>query len=97
MPTSLLNLLQTPTSYVYSVPKWNGGPVPPTFQPNVNPNPPGSRHDEYSINGNPAIQVVAAGFSPFIPQPSKLEEGDSLNTAAYRNAPGLKYLDQPHP
>ena len=59
MPTSLVTLLQTPTSYTNAVPKWNGGAVPPTFQPNVNPNPPGSRHDQYSINGNPLIQAIA--------------------------------------
>jgi len=97
MPTSLVALLQTPSSYTNSVPKWNGGQVPPTFQPNVNPNPPGSRHDQYSINGNPPIQVIAGGFVPFIPTPSKLEEGDPLNTAPYRNAPNLKYVDFLHP
>ena len=91
----LKQLLLTPTSYSNTVPKWNGGQVPPTFQPNVNPNPPGSRHDQYSINGNPSIQVIAGGFVPFIPTPSRLEEGDSLNTAEFRNAPGLKYLDNP--
>ena len=97
MPTSLLNQLLYPTSYNNTVPKWNGGPVPPTFQPNVNPAPPGSRHYEYSVNGNPAIQIVAAGFAPIIPQPSQLEEADPSNTAAYRNAPGQKYVDFPHP
>ena len=91
----LKQLLLTPTSYSNTVPKWNGGQVPPTFQPNVNPNPPGSRHDQYSINGNPSIRVIAGGFAPFIPTPSRLEEGDSLNTAEFRNAPGLKYLDNP--
>ena len=91
----LRDLLLNPTSYSNTVPKWNGGQVPPTFQPNVNPNPPGSRHDQYSINGNPPIQVIAGGFVPFIPTPSILEEGDPANTADYRNAPGLKYLDNP--
>lgn len=97
MPTSLVTLLQTPTSYTNAVPKWNGGAVPPTFQPNVNPSPnPGSRHNEYSINGNPPIQIIAGGFVPFIPTPSRLEEADPLNTAPYRNARGRKYVDYPH-
>ena len=91
----LRDLLLNPTSYSNTVPKWNGGQVPPTFQPNVNPNPPGSRHDQYSLNGNPPIQVIAGGFVPVLPTPSQLEEADPLNTADYRNAPGLKYLDNP--
>ena len=93
----LKNLLLNPLGYNNTVPKWNGGLVPPTFQPNVNPNPPGSRHDQYSLNGTPPITVIAGGFVPFIPTPSKLEEGDPLNTAPYRNAPNLKYVDFPHP
>jgi hypothetical protein len=97
MPTSVVTLLQTPTSYANTVPKWNGGLVPPTFQPNVNPNPPGSRHDQYSINGTPPITVVAAGFVPALPTPSRLEEADPLNTAPYRNALGSRYIDYPHP
>ena len=97
MPTSLVNLLQNPLSYSNAVPKWNGGAVPPTFQPNVNPNPPGSRHDEFSLNGNPPIQIITAGFTPYYPKPSRLEEADPLNTSPYRNAPGLKYVDFPHP
>lgn len=92
---SLKTLLLNPNSYSNTVPKWNGGQVPPTFQPNVNPNPPGSRHDQYSLNGNPPIQVVAGGFVPYLPTPSILEEGDPANTAEYRNAPGQKYLDNP--
>jgi hypothetical protein len=91
----LLNLLQNPLGYNNTVPKWNGGAVPPTFQPNVTPNPPGSRHDEYSINGTPAIQVLAAGFVPALPTPSQLEESDPGNTAQFRNAAGLKYMDNP--
>jgi len=87
----LLNLLQNGTSNL----GWDGGPVPPIAQPNVNPNPPGSRHDEYSLNGNPAIRAIGAGFVPYIPPPSILEEGDPANTAEFRNAPGLKYLDNP--
>jgi len=97
MPTSLVTLLQTPTSYPNSVPKWNGGAVPPTFQPNVNPNPPGTRHDQYSINGNPPIQVIAGGFVPVLPTPSRLEESDPLNTAPYKSALGFRYIDYPHP
>ena len=85
----LLNLLQNGTSNL----GWDGGQVPPVVQPNVRPNPPGSRHDEYSINGNPDIRMVGAGFVPPKPAPSNLEEGDALNTATYRNARGRKYTD----
>jgi hypothetical protein len=91
----LKNLLLNPLGYNNTVPKWNGGLVPPTFQPNVNPNPPGSRHDQYSLNGTPPITVIAGGFVPTLPTPSRLEEADPLNTADYRNAPGLRYLDNP--
>jgi hypothetical protein len=87
----LLNLLQNGTSNL----GWDGGPVPPGIQPNVNPNPPGTHHDQYSINGNPVIRAIGAGFVPYIPPPSILEEGDPANTAIFRNAPGLKYLDNP--
>jgi hypothetical protein len=88
---SLLNLLITGASAL----GWNGGQVPPGVQPNITPNPPGSRHDEYSINGNPLINAVAAGFVPVLPTPSQLEEGDPANTSQWRNAPGLKYMDNP--
>ena len=87
----LLSLLQSGVGNL----GWDGGPVPPGLQPNVNPNPPGSRHDQYSTNGNPLIKAIGAGFVPYIPPPSILEEGDTANTAAFRNAPGLKYLDNP--
>jgi hypothetical protein len=92
---SLKDLLLNPLGYNNTVPKWNGGLVPPTFQPNVNPNPPGSRHDQYSLNGTPPINVVAGGFVPYLPTPSQLEEGDPSNTSEYRNAAGQKYLDNP--
>jgi hypothetical protein len=87
----LLNLLLAGASHL----GWSGGNVPPTFQPNVTPNPPGSRHDRYSIDGTPAIRVTAAGFVPALPTPSHLEESDPLNTAHWRNAPGQKYMDNP--
>jgi hypothetical protein len=85
----LLNLLKNGTTKL----GWNGGPVPPVAQPNVNPNPPGSRHDTYSLDGNPPIKAIGAGFVPVIPKPTQLEEADPANTAAYRNAAGKRYLD----
>lgn len=87
----LLTLLQSGVGNL----GWDGGVVPPGLQPNVRPNPPGTRHNEYSINGNPPIQAIGAGFVPYIPPPSILEEGDPANTAIFRNAAGLKYLDNP--
>jgi hypothetical protein len=86
---SILNLLLSGASSL----GWNGGQVPPGTQPNILPNPPGSRHETYSMDGQPVIQVVAAGFVPPLPQPSQLEEADPSNTAQYRNAPGQRYLD----
>jgi hypothetical protein len=72
---------------------WNGGTVPSNKMSKVQPNPPGSRHDTYSIDGNPAIDMVGAGFVPPKPAPSNLDEGDVLNTSVYRNARGKKYTD----
>lgn len=72
---------------------WGGGPVPSNRMSKVSPNPPGSRHDEYSINNNPDIRMVGAGFVPPKPLPSNLDEGDALNTSTYRNATGRKYTD----
>ena len=72
---------------------WGGGQVPSNRMSKVLPNPPGTRRDEYSINGNPDIRMVGAGFVPPKPAPSNLEEGDALNTATYRNARGRKYTD----
>lgn len=86
---ALINLLQKGASKL----GWNGGVVPSNKMSKVGPNPPGSRHDEYSINGNPSINMVGAGFVPPKPAPSNLEEGDALNTAKFRNALGKKYTD----
>lgn len=72
---------------------WGGGNVPSNPQSKVEPNPPGSRHDEYSINGNPRIRSIGAGFIPPVPPPSILEEGDTANTARFRNARGRRYID----
>jgi len=72
---------------------WNGGNVPSNPGSKVQPNPPGTRHDEYSINGNPLIRSIGAGFRPPVPPPSNLEEGDPSNTAPFRNARGRRYVD----
>lgn len=85
----LLSLLTGGTSRL----GWGGGPVPSNRMSKVSPNPPGTRHNEYSINGNPDIRMVGAGFVPPKPAPSNLEEGDPLNTAKFRNKAGKKYTD----
>jgi hypothetical protein len=100
MPTSVKNLLLNPNSYSNTVPKFNGGIVPPGSQLSVGPVPPGSRHYEYStngtlVNGTLPLTLVGAGFIPPIPQPSRLDEGDLFNTAPYRSTPGSRYRDNP--
>lgn len=72
---------------------WGGGNVPSNKKSLVSPNPPGSRHDQYSIDGTPKINMVGAGFVPPKPSPSSLEEGDPLNTSPFRNKAGKKYTD----
>ena len=85
----LLNLLAGGVSKL----GWGGGKVPSNRGSLVNPNPPGSRHDTYSLDGNPNIKMVGAGFVPPKPAPSSLDEGDVLNTSTFRNAAGKKYTD----
>jgi len=85
----LLNLLAGGVSKL----GWGGGKVPSNKMSLVNPNPPGTRHDEYSLNGNPDIHMVGAGFVPPKPAPTSLDAGDALNTSTYRNATGKKYTD----
>lgn len=85
----LLNLLAGGISKL----GWGGGRVPSNRGSLVNPNPPGSRHDTYSLDGNPNINMVGAGFVPPKPTPSSLDEGDALNTSTFRNAAGKKYTD----
>ena len=86
----LLNLLAGGVSRL----GWGGGKVPSNKMSKVNPNPPGSRHDEYSLNGNPTINMVGAGFVPPKPAPTSLDSNDITNTSAYRNAAGRKYTDK---
>jgi hypothetical protein len=85
----LLNLLAGGVSKL----GWGGGRVPSNRESLVNPNPPGSRHDTYSLDGNPNINMVGAGFVPPKPLPSSLDEGDVLNTSTFRNQAGKKYTD----
>lgn len=72
---------------------WGGGQVPSNRMSKVQPNPPGSRHDTYSLDGNPSIKGVGAGFVPPRPAPTSLDSEDVLNTSTYRNARGKKYTD----
>lgn len=85
----LLNLLAGGVSKL----GWGGGRVPSNRNSLVSPNPPGTRHNQYSIDGNPNITMVGAGFVPPKPGPSSLDEGDVLNTSPYRNKTGKKYTD----
>lgn len=53
-------------------------------KPPGNPEDPNSTlHNQSSINNNPAITK----------KPSRLDEGDPLNTSKFRNAIGKKYMD----
>jgi hypothetical protein len=85
----LLNLLAGGVSKL----GWGGGNVPSNKMSKVQPNPPGSRHDTYSIDGNPNIQSVGAGFVPPKPAPSRLDVADVTNSSKYRNAAGKTYRD----
>lgn len=85
----LLNLLAGGISKL----GWGGGTVPSNKNSKVSPNPPGSRHDTYSIDGNPSIKSIGAGFVPPTPAPSRLDVADASNTSQYRNAAGKKYRD----
>lgn len=72
---------------------WGGGVVPSNKMSNITPNPPGSRHNTYSIDGTPKITSIGAGFVPSKPTPSSLDEADISNTNKYRNKSGKKYKD----
>lgn len=85
----LLNLLAGGVSKL----GWGGGKVPSNKMSLVNPNPPGSRHDTYSLDGNPNIKSIGAGFVPSKPSPTNLDSNDATNTSTYRNSTGKKYLD----
>jgi hypothetical protein len=72
---------------------WGGGRVPSNRMSKVSPNPPGSRHDTYSIDGNPVIKSIGAGFVPPVPAPSRLDVADVSNTSKFKNAKGKRYRD----
>lgn len=68
----------------------------------VNPVPPGSLHDQYSVDGNPNVTWRTISGGGMKPQPSRLDELDpnapKLNAVgvvskAYKSKPGEKYLD----
>lgn len=53
-------------------------------KPQFDAETPGSTlHDTSSVNGIPSITA----------NPSRLDEGDALNTSKYRSATGQKYVD----
>lgn len=85
----LLDLLKNGSSKL----GWDGGKIPSNKNSYVEPNPPGSRHDTYSVDGNPNIRSIGAGFIPSKPSPSKLDADDALSTNKYRNIKGKRYLD----
>ena len=56
----------------------------PTFK--VAPNPPASRHQTYSINGDPDIRLVGSNPLPFKPEPSLLDL-NGVRPKAYMDNP----------
>ena len=73
---------------------WGGGKVPSNPMSLAEPNPPGSRHETYSIDGNPRIRTTNAGFTAVIPPPSSLDEKDIMNVSTYKSSQGDRYLDK---
>jgi hypothetical protein len=68
----------------------------------VDPLPPGSLHDQYSVDGKPNVKWRTISGTGMKPQPSRLDELDpnapKLNVVGvvskvYKSAPGQKYLD----
>lgn len=79
----LLNLL--PTS------KLGLGGNKPDFS--IDPNPPASFHDSYSIDGNPSVRVRNNSANFVVPQPSTLDERDTRNNNKYKSTGNSKYTD----
>jgi hypothetical protein len=79
----LLNLL--------SLSKFGFGGKKPNF--NITPNPPGSLHDTYSIDGNPKITLTSTNPLNPVPRPSILDEKDVNNTNKFRSREGQRYID----
>jgi hypothetical protein len=77
-----------------------GGQKPSNF--GVNPVPPNSLHDQYSVDGNPDVTWRTINGTGMKPQPSRLDELDpnapKLNLVGvvskiYKSKSGQKYLD----
>jgi hypothetical protein len=58
------------------------------------PNPPGSFHDTYSIDGNPKTRIRSTNVRASVPQPSRLDERDASNNNKFKSLKN-KYLDNP--
>lgn len=61
---------------------------------NIEPTPPGSYHQTYSIDGKPSIRQVNTVPKNYLPQPSNLDESDPRNNNKFKNRKNSKYLDQ---
>lgn len=68
----------------------------------VNPVPPGSLHDQYSVDGNPNVTWRTISGGGMKPQPSRLDELDpnapklkatGVVSKAYKSKSGERYLD----
>lgn len=77
-----------------------GGNKPQNF--GVNPVPPNSLHNLYSVNGNPEVSWRPSNGSGFKPQPSKMDELDTqapnltpvgVVSQVYKSKPGRRYKD----
>lgn len=62
---------------------------------NIIPNPPGSHHNTYSVDGNPNITLQGINKNIGVPQPSTLDEADSSNQNKLRSKIGQRYMDNP--
>ena len=77
-----------------------GGNKPQNF--GVNPVPPNSLHNSYSVDGKPDVKWRLSNSSGFKPQPSNLDELDpnapklipgGIVSTAYKSKPGKRYKD----
>jgi hypothetical protein len=79
----LLNLL--PTSHLGL-----GGQLP-KFK--TLPNPPGSLHRTYSVDGVPPTLIQGINPAHPLPLPSRLDEKDTNNNNKYKSQLGKRYID----
>ncbi len=77
-----------------------GGAKPQTF--GVDPTPPASLHDSYSVDGKPNVRWKTISGTGMKPSPSRLDELDpnapklipsGVVSKDYKSKPGKRYLD----